>query len=626
MLTGIRTAFSSGFLRLLLIALMGLLVVSFAIWGIGDIFRGGTSTTLAQVGGTSVQVSQFQTVYNREVQQFGQLQGRGVTPDQARQLGIDRRVLDRLVTEATLDERARVLGLGIDDASIRDRIVSQPTFRGADGRFDRAGFQELLRANGLTEQGYIDLERRLALRQQIAAAVSDRAPVPRTIIDALARFQAETRTADYVTIGARNVGDVPAPDAAVLQRFFEQRRAAFRAPQYRRALVLVASPEEQAPFMQVDEDRLTLEFNRLRDERERRTLQQITFATPEEAALAASRLASGATFEDIARERNVTTQDLDLGTLSRGQVADPAVREAAFALEEGAVSAPVRGRFGTVLVRAVRIVPFNAEAVREETRRRLAADLARRSVTEIHDRIERARLTGTPLADIARDVGLAAATIESVDQNGLDASGLALDLAGGREFLTALFRSEVGLDNDPVTIRQTGTYIWYEVLGITQARDRTLDEVRETAEARWREEEVRDRINKAAAEMVRVVRAGTPLPDVAKSMNLEVRTSSALTRAASDSTWSANAVATLFATAQGQTANAVGPDGLDQIVFTVRDVQAPANQAVDPQTLSQLRESIESDLILQFVQRLRLDYGATVNQTLLRRAVGGGEN
>jgi peptidyl-prolyl cis-trans isomerase D len=235
MLTGLRNTFAKGIMRFVLIALMTLLVASFAVWGIGDIFRGGTSTTLAQVGGTQVTVQTFQTAYNREVQNLGRMLGRGVTPDQARQFGIDQRVLGQLLTEATLDERGRQLGLGIDDDTIRTRITSTPAFRGPTGQFDRNSFIELLRQNGYNEQTYIELERRLAVRQQIAGAVSDRMGTPQALIDAMTRFQNETRTASYFVVGSAQVGDIPAPDAAALQAYFDANKTAFRAPEARPA-------------------------------------------------------------------------------------------------------------------------------------------------------------------------------------------------------------------------------------------------------------------------------------------------------------------------------------------------------------------------------------------------------
>lgn len=625
MLTGIRGAFERGIVRFLLIGLMALLVLSFAIWGVGDIFRGGTSTTLATVGQTQVTVQAFQTAYNRDVQNFGRMLGRGVTPDQARQFGIDRRVLSQLLTDATLDERARQLGLGIDDDTIRTRITGTPAFRGPTGQFDRNVFLDRIRQLGFNEQTYIDYERRLALRQQIAGAVSDRLSAPNAIIDALARFQQEKRRAAYVVLGARAVGDVPAPDAAALQAYFEANRATFRAPEYRRLVVVTLTPEEQAGFQQVPAERLDAEVARLRETAERRTIQQIRFANADEAAAARRRLGEGLSFEDLAKERNISDADLTLGTIPRSQVADPAVRDAAFALAEGAVSEPVTGAFGTFLLRVSKVEPFDEGRAREEARRTLAVSMARAAVNDLHDRIERERATGAPLSDIAAKVGVTAQTIEAVDVQGRDPADTLLNLVGANEFLPAAFRADVGLENEPVQVRQSGAFIWFEVAGITPARDRTIDEVRDRVEARWREDEVKSRITKAANEMVAAIDGGKTLAELAAPLGLEVRQSSELLRTATEGDWTAGAVAALFATAKGKAGQAAGQDGIDRIVFVTETVEVPANATLDQRTRDQLVSSIENDVLEQYISQLQRDFGTSVNQTLLSRAVGGGE-
>lgn len=623
MLTGLRSAFEKGIARFVLIALMAVLVLSFAVWGIGDIFRGGTATTVATVGDTQINVQTFQTAYNREVQNLGRMVGRGLTPDQARQFGIDQRVLNQLVTEATLDERGRQLGLGIDDDTIRTRIVSTPQFRGPTGQFDRTAFQEVLRQNGYNEQTYIDLERRLAVRQQIAGAVSDKLGTPQVLIDAMTRFQNETRQAQYVVIGAAQAGEVPAPDAATLQAYFDANKAAFRAPEFRKLVVLTLSPQEQIGFQQVPDAQLDEEVARLRETSERRAIQQLTFQTPEDAEAAARKLKEGLSFEDLAKERNVTPADLSLGNLSRAQIADPAVRDAAFALAAGAVSEPVRGRFGTVLLKVTAIEPFNEGQAREQARMTIATTMARNAVNDLHDRIEKERSSGLPLADIAAKVGVSVTTVDAIDVQGRDPSEVQLNLPGASEFLPAAFRAEVGLENEPVNNRQSGLWVWYEVAGITPARDRTLDEVRAQVEARWREDEVKVRIGKAADVMATALREGKTLAELAQPLNLEVKTTPALKRTATDGVWGASTVQMLFATAKGQAANAPAADGIDRVVFVTTEIALPADATLDQRTRDQLSQSIEDDVLAQYIARLQRDFGTTVNRTLLNRAVGG---
>ena len=148
MLRGIHKASSTWLGRGIMAVVMGGLVVSFAIWGIGDIFRGFGANSAVKIGGTEISIEQFRQFYTERLQQIGRQFNRPITPDQARALGIDRQVLGQLVAETTLDEQAKALQLGISNAEIASRITNDPTFRGVNGAFDRDRFEQVIRDAG----------------------------------------------------------------------------------------------------------------------------------------------------------------------------------------------------------------------------------------------------------------------------------------------------------------------------------------------------------------------------------------------------------------------------------------------------------------------------------------------
>ncbi len=317
MLTSIRNAFSKGIARLILILLMGLLVVSFAVWGIGDIFRSGGRNVVASVGDVEIGIQQFQTAYNREVQNLSRQIGRGLSPDQARAFGIDQRVLAQLMTEATLDEQSRKLGLSLDEDTLRRRIMENPAFKGITGQFDRQTMTELLRSNGFSEQAFIELERKLAARQQLSYSLTDKLDAPKALIEAMHHYQSETRTADYVVLAPKDAGARPEPTDEQLSTFYERRKASFRAPEYRKIVLLAVTPNELAPFIEITDARIAEEYARVKDGLERRTVQQIRFPDAAAADAASKRLKEGLSFDALATEMNLKPTDIDLGTVSR---------------------------------------------------------------------------------------------------------------------------------------------------------------------------------------------------------------------------------------------------------------------------------------------------------------------
>src|SRR6201981_205903 len=130
MLRGMRKASSNWLGKIVMATVMGVLIVSFGIWGIADIFRGFGQSTLAKIGRTEISLNEFRPIYTDRLQQIGRQFGRPLSMEQARALGFDRQVLQQTIAEAALDEDARRLGLGQSDEEAMRTIVSDPSFFG----------------------------------------------------------------------------------------------------------------------------------------------------------------------------------------------------------------------------------------------------------------------------------------------------------------------------------------------------------------------------------------------------------------------------------------------------------------------------------------------------------------
>src|SRR5215831_8902284 len=115
MLRGLHKASATWLGKSLMDVVMGFLVISFAIWGIGHIFRGFGRNAVAVIGGTEISIEQLRHFYNDRLQQLGRQLGRPITPDDARSRGLDRQLLGQLVAETTLDEEAKKLRLGVSE-------------------------------------------------------------------------------------------------------------------------------------------------------------------------------------------------------------------------------------------------------------------------------------------------------------------------------------------------------------------------------------------------------------------------------------------------------------------------------------------------------------------------------
>ena len=468
MLRGIRNASTNWLGRIVMGAVMGLLAATFAIWGINDIFKGFGRSTLAKVGSTEIPIEQFRRTYNERLQQLSRQVGQPISPEQAKAIGLERSVLLGMVNDAALDQRARQMGLGLPDEEIVRRITEDPTFRSPTGKFDRVRFDQFLRGVGLNEQRLIAEQRRLMLRRQIVESVNGDVPVPKAWLEAVNEFQNQQRNIEYVTLGPAQAGDIPAPTPEQLSKYFEERKILFRAPEYRKIEVIAVTPEELGRWMEISEADIKAEFDARRSRYvtpERRHVEQIVFPTMQEAEAAEARIKDGLSFAALAAERGLKEKDFDLGTVSKNEIIDPAVANAAFALKDGEVSAPVQGRFGAVIVTVTKIEPEEGKSLADVTpqiRKEIATDRAKGDVRSLHEKIEDERAGGASLPQTAEKLKLPVVTYD-VDRSGRDPNGKVVNFPHAGQVIPAAFNTEVGADNDP--LEAEGGYVWYNVAG-----------------------------------------------------------------------------------------------------------------------------------------------------------------
>ena len=609
---------------------MGILIVSFGIWGIADIFRGFGQSTLAKVGHTEISTNEFRQIFTDRLQQMGRQFGRPLTMEQARAFGFDRQVLQQIIAEAALDEEARRLGLGVSDAEIMRGIYTDPLFKGVGGGFDPQRFQSIVRQMGYTEPRYLADRRKIALRRQIVDTMTAGLQPSKTLLEALSRFQNEQRSIEYIKLGAAQAGTIDPPSPETLAAYFDDHKAQFRAPEYRKIAFVAITPEDIGKWSDVSDEDAKKLFEQRRDRYgspEKRQVSQIVFPNVEEAQAARSRIESGLSFEDLAKERNLNSADVDLGLVAKSGILDSAIADAAFSLSSGEVSQPVKGRFGVTLVKVGTIQPGiepSYESVAQELKKDIATERARNEVATLRDKMEDERGGGASVVEAAQKLGLNPVTVEAVDRSGLTPDGQPVkSIPPGLNVVAQAFNSDVGVDNDPIQYK--GGYVWYDVLGITPPRDRSLDEVKDKVEARWREDEIANRLRTKATEMVQKLGQGGKLADEASSVGLKVETASGFRREGAVPGVPEGLITAAFRTAKDAAGQTPGTGGTEWFVFRVTDVTTPPVDLASSEMKNlkdTLQRSMSDEQLAQYVARLQKDIGTSINEVALAQATG----
>ncbi|HKT18467.1 MAG TPA: peptidyl-prolyl cis-trans isomerase [Stellaceae bacterium] len=623
MLQAIRSKAESFIVKLL----FALLTATFALWGIGDIFRNwGSDTTVAKVGGKEIAADQLSQAVRSEVEQLRNVLHNDIDMEQAKQLGLVNSALQQMISAHLLEIETDRLGLAMGDEGVRQAIVENPDFKGPSGSFDRARYDQLLAANQLTEPQYEASVRENLLRSELTGALIDGVTPPASMVDALYRSRAEHRVATTVTLTPAAVPAPPAPTQEQLAAYHDAHKDAFRTPEQRSISIATLRLEDVAATIKVPEDKLKSEYEARRDEfhtPEERDVQQLLLPDQAKAKAAEAELQAGKDFAAVAKEQaDADASTTDLGWVKRDDLPKD-LAAAAFALAQGKPSEPIHTSFGWHILLITGIKP---EAVQtfDQVKDRLAQEIARDEagdqIAKTANNIDDATAAGNSFAAVAQKFGMKTETIASIDAQGHGADGKPVELPQPADtVLHTAFATDSG-QTSPLTELGEDGYFLVHVDKIMPATVQPLSAVHDKAVSLWQADEKKNELKKLADQIVEEVKGGKSLKDVAAARKLTVVTTAPLQRTGGDPSVPPSLVAAIFGAKKGEAVSAAAGDN-----YAVAQVQSiePADPAKDPQAVKQLSDvlgnAMRNDMLSSFDQALRAHIPVEINQANLDR-------
>ena len=160
---------------------MGLLILG--LGGFGATSFTGTVRNVGSVGDQEITVQEYGRTLQSELRAMEAQTGEAISLEQAQAMGIDRRVLSRLLTNAAFDLEADRVGLSIGDETLVRLVRDIPAFRGVDGQFSRDGYEFAIERSGLTVGEFEDGIRKETARALLQGAVFSGRALPDAYLD-----------------------------------------------------------------------------------------------------------------------------------------------------------------------------------------------------------------------------------------------------------------------------------------------------------------------------------------------------------------------------------------------------------------------------------------------------------
>lgn len=509
--------------------IVGIIVIPFAFFGIETFRTGGGDPTLATVGDQKITQSQFRAGYDQRLQQLQALMGDSFRADLIDQERFRKTVLDDMVQESLLRQHVRKAGYRASDAELINAISAIPAFQ-EDGKFS----SELYRSR-LAQQGYDPNRFETQMREALVIDQMREGLLQSSFVSEVGAAQSyrvneQQRWLAYALFeAARYLPQVQISDAQVQERY-EAQKARFQAPERMRAayveLSLDALPPapkpEEAYLRSIYEAEKAARFSTAEERHARHIL--VAFGADkdkarERAEALAQQLAKGGDFAALASAQSDDPGSKgkggDLGWIKRGQMVEK-FEEALFALEEGAVSAPVETEFGWHLIkldalREAQTRPFDDPAVQAELVEMYRRRDAERRFQEMSEKLEQAAFESpSSLAPAAEAVGLEVQTTDWFTREtgtGLAAQPAVREAAFSQDVL------EAGENSRPVTLGEKRLVVLRKAEH-EPPRQKPLEEVADTLRQELKLEGARALAAKDAAAALEALASGRPLEQV----------------------------------------------------------------------------------------------------------------
>lgn len=588
--------------------LLGILVVAFAAWGIGDIFaqRGLTDAVLT-VGDREYSQQEFNRDLQQELKRFQQ-QGLDLNLQQYAALGGLEQVLGRVTNRLLLEQYADDLGLTIPQNDAIVEVQKNPAFRGATGQFDRDRFLYALREANLSEVGYVQMMQEQMRQEQLLNAAFANVVAPKALLDPVFAYEDEMRSAEVVTIPDAGITDVADPDQATLDKFYQERIADYQRPEYRSAVVLHLTPAGFAKEISITDEQLQTEYDARKAEfetPETRAVEQVVVQDQAKADAVIAAVKGGKPFADAVMEATGGAP-VDLGTVAKDAV-PTAIADQTFALAADAVSEPIKSPFGIHVVHVKEITPGSTKSldeVKEQLRNDLALAQAGDSLASVVNQLDDTLAGGASVEDAASQMGLTVQKIDALDSEGKDRDGK--DLALNPEILQLALATEAG-GTSLVSSLSDGGYAVVQVTSVAPSEPKPLAEITEQVKGDWLAKARRDATDAKAAEMVEKLKTSGDLAALAKEQGLELKVTAPFARAKGDPDNGVDGTmaSALFNVKIGEAATGRVADGAIVARLSAIEPAKPEAAAERLDALSkQLTSTLRNDLSAQFADAI----------------------
>ncbi len=526
MLDTLRKSVTGPFVKILI----GILILSFAVWGIQDIFGNFKKTVAIEIDDYEVSLDQLVTEYNNQLSIISSQLDKQISLKESLELGIDEIAIENLIRKMVLQIEINKLGIDISEEFVAEQIINDDNFK-IDGRFNKARYEQLLSYAGYNDETYVQSEINVNKQNQLFNIIGNRTYIPNVLIEMVNEFNKTERVIEYVDLPKSKI-IVKTPSERELLEFYEKFKNGYKKSETRDFAALILDPENIKKDIQVTRSQINEYFNANLDSfniSETRELYQFFFndeATADNFYNDSYQLE----FNELLTKYSQSKEHSYLGLVGKDEILDFEVADAAYNMIEGEFGKPIDGMLGISVLYLEKINPGKiptvgdvAAEIRDEIQIKEAIDLVEMLYFEIEDDL----LNGSSIGEVSAKHQIETKYFKKIDINGKNIQNDVVEEINHQELIQKIFSSEIG---DFIEVYDTENgYIWADLNSINPPYIKSFAEVRDLVTA----DMLKKRKNDKESEIIKQLEIGlinNQIQELIDSYQIEIKRSEPFSR------------------------------------------------------------------------------------------------
>ena len=500
MLQFIRSKVTSIFIKVL----FGILILSFAIWGIGDIFLGNKDgEAVISIGDKEYNANYFLSAYEkaRRAMRLPPEYEDLVKPQ------IIESVKQSIIRNGLLSAETLNLNLVYGDTQLKKWVGRSEAFRDSSGKFDPELLRQALFNSGLSEADFFSSLREEMRNNQLISAVASSVSPPDILIEKIFKYRNEKRTVNIAEFTVETIVSLPEQSESDLRKLYTDTKSDYMAPVYRSVTYVHIDPKELAKDIMISEEAVAEEYDARRDELTipgSRDLKQLIFSEKDLAQKFKNSITSALSTAEVTKrisEIGETANVLEMKDVTETDLIDTNERKAAFETPVGQISSIIETSFGWKVFFPIKNTPeviTPLSAVRQKLRDELSNEKALDNIFDLTNVFEDSLAGGASIEQAAREINFRSSRLKSIDKNGKSETGTIIGgITEQKQFLSTVFDTPVG-EQSQLLESEDGGYFVLRIESETKARQKPFNEVIVEVKKAWEAAETKKALMKKA--------------------------------------------------------------------------------------------------------------------------------